>query len=276
MKFDFPDLPANFLLIKLLLLLTLLVSFNSFADEQSDLAMKLSNPVAALISVPIDYILDEDVGPSGNGEATQIKISPVLPFNLNDEWNLISRTIVAYVDQDDIPGPGMGESGFSDIAESIFFSPKAPTEGGWVWGVGGIFLLDSATEDQLGAGKWGVGPTVVALKQNEGWTYGALSHYLVDVAGDDDRADIEQAFLQPFLAYTIEKTKTTFALQAESSHDLEANETGTVAIFHLGQMFKLGSQIMQGRIGFRSWVDETDNSPEGTTFTARLTFLFPK
>jgi len=261
---------------KLVFTLLLLISFSGFADEQSDLAQKLSNPVAALISVPIEFILDEDVGPTGDGEATQIKISPVLPFSLNDEWNLISRTVVTYVDQDDIPGPGQGESGFSDIAESIFFSPKAPTESGWIWGVGGIFLLDSATEDQLGAGKWGVGPTLVALKQTSGWTYGALSHYLVDVAGDDDRADIEQFYLQPFLSYTIEKTKTTFALQAESTHDFEADETGTVAIFYLGQMFKLGSQIMQGRIGVRSWVDETEFGPEGTTFTAKLTFLFPK
>ena len=75
--------------------------------------------------------------------------------------------------------------------------------------MGGIFLLDSATEDQLGAGKWGVGPTALALKQTNGWTFGALTHYLVDVAGDDARADIEQFFLQPFLSYTLEKTKTT-------------------------------------------------------------------
>ena len=112
--------------------------------------------------------------------------------------------------------------------------------------------------------------------QVNGWTFGGLTHYLVDFAGDDDRDDVQQFFLQPFLAYTIEETKTTFALQAESTRDIEANETGTVAIFHIGQMFKLGSQIMQGRVGFRSWVNETDFGPEGTTFTARLTFLFPK
>jgi hypothetical protein len=261
---------------KLIFVFTLLVSCNSFADEQAELAIKLSNPVANLISVPVDFILEEGIGPTGDGEASIIKASPVLPFTLNDDWNLISRTVISYVDQDGIPGKGMGESGFGDIAESIFFSPSAPTERGWIWGVGGIFLLDSATEDELGAGKWGMGPTALGLKQVGGLTFGALGHYLVDVAGDDDRSDIEQFFLQPFMAYTIEKTKTTFALQAESTHDLEADETGTVAIFHIGQMFKLGSQIMQGRIGVRSWVDETDFGPEGTTFTARLTFLFPK
>ena len=261
---------------KLIFTSLLLLSPGLFADEQSDLAMKLSNPVAALISVPVDFIMDENVGPDDDGELFVIKATPVLPFSFNDDWNLISRTIISYVDQDDIPGSGEGESGLSDIAESIFFSPKAPTESGWIWGVGSIFLLDTATEDELGAGKWGVGPTAVGLKQVNGWTFGGLTHYLVDFAGDDDRDDVQQFFLQPFLAYTIEETKTTFALQAESTRDIEANETGTVAIFHIGQMFKLGSQIMQGRVGFRSWVNETDFGPEGTTFTARLTFLFPK
>ena len=70
--------------------------------------------------------------------------------------------------------------------------------------------------------------------------------------------------------------RTTFALQAESTQDFETEETGTVAIFHIGQMFKQGSQIMQGRIGVRSRVDETEFGPDGTTFTVRLTFLFPK
>lgn len=264
---------------KILFTMLLFVSANGFADQhdqQAELAQQLSNPVASLVSVPLEYIVDEDIGPTEDGEVTLIKASPVLPFSLNDEWNLISRTIFSYVDSDDVPGPGDDETGFSDIAASIFFSPKAPTESGWIWGVGGIFLLDTATEDELGAGKWGLGPTAVALKQEGPWTYGALTHYLVDVGGDDDRADIEQFFLQPFMAYTIASTQTTFTLQAESTRDLEENETGTVAIFQIGQMFKLGSQIMQGRIGVRSWVEETELGPDSTTFTARLTFLFPK
>jgi hypothetical protein len=110
---------------KLIFVIMLSVSCNSFADEQAELAKKLSNPVDNLISVPVDFILEEGIGPTGDGEATIINASPVLPFTLNDDWNLISRTVVSYVDQDDIPSPGMGESGFSDIAESVFFSSSA-------------------------------------------------------------------------------------------------------------------------------------------------------
>ena len=259
-----------------ILILLLLVSLNGSADEQAELAKKLSNPVAALISVPLEFIVDENIGPTEDGEITLIKASPVLPFSLNEDWNLISRTIVSYVESTDIPARGDEETGFSDIAESIFFSPKEPTANGWIWGAGSIFLLDTASDEALGAGKWALGPTFVGLKQEGAWTYGALTHYLVDIAGDEDRADVEQFFLQPFLSYNIDSTKTTFTLQAESTRDLEADETGTVAIFQVGQMFRIGSQIMQGRIGLRSWVEETEFGPEGTTLTAKLTFLFPR
>ena len=264
------------MIYRLMVLVFVFISSDLYADDQADLAKKLNNPVAALISVPVEYIVDEKIGGSRNGELTQYKFSPVLPFELNDEWNIISRTIFAQVDLKNIPGTGQSDSGFSDIAESIFFSPKAPTENGWIWGVGGTFLLDTASENTMGAGKWGLGPTAVALKQQGGWTFGALTHYLVDVAGDDNRADIEQFFLQPFASYTIDATKTTFTLQSEATRDLEANETQAVAIFQIGQMFKIGSQIMQLRIGVRNWVESYPLGPDGSTVTAKLTFLFPK
>lgn len=261
---------------KTIVLLCLVVSQNLWAETEAELAKKLNNPVAALISVPIEYIVDENIGPLEKGKATQYKLSPVVPISLNDEWNVISRTIVSFVDQDNIPSTGLGESGTSDIVESVFFSPKAPTDSGWIWGAGSIFLLDTASEDELGAGKWGVGPTAVALKQDGPWTYGLLSHYLTDVSGDDDRADIEQVFVQPFLSYTISKTKTTFSFFAESTRDLEVDETSTVATAQIGQMFKVGTQIMQVRIGVRHWVESTRFGPDSTTLTAKLTFLFPK
>ena len=103
---------------KLIFTSLLLLSPGLFADEQSDLAMKLSNPVAALISVPVDFIMDENVGPDDDGELFVIKATPVLPFSFNDDWNLISRTIISYVDQDDIPGSGEGESGLSEIGRA--------------------------------------------------------------------------------------------------------------------------------------------------------------
>jgi len=88
------------------------------------LARDLANPVAALISVPFQLNDDQDIGAARGGKRWQLNIQPVLPVNLNPEWNLISRTILPVVWQDEIyPGAG-SQSGIGDIVQSVFFSPK--------------------------------------------------------------------------------------------------------------------------------------------------------
>jgi hypothetical protein len=139
-------------------------------DDQAaaaELAKKLSNPVAALISVPLQNNFDFGAGPAGDGFQYKLNVQPVIPISLNENWNLISRTILPYVYQENIFGTS-SQSGLSDTVQSLFFSPKAPTSSGWIWAVGPVLLLPTATDDLLGAEKWGAGPTALALKQQNG------------------------------------------------------------------------------------------------------------
>ena len=136
----------------------------------ADLARQLANPISALISVPLQLNYDTDIGPDDDGERWTLNIQPVIPFGLNDDWNLISRTILPLVDQRDIfPGAG-SQSGIGDVVQSLFFSPVKPTAGGWIWGAGPVFLLPTGSDDLLTADKTGIGPTAVALKQEGRWT----------------------------------------------------------------------------------------------------------
>ena len=103
------------------------------AEPDANLAMQLSNPVAALISVPLQLNYDQDIGPAEAGDRWLRNVRPVVPVDLNPDWNLISRTILPIVRQADIfPGAGT-QTGIGDVVQSVFFSPKAPTAAGWIW-----------------------------------------------------------------------------------------------------------------------------------------------
>jgi hypothetical protein len=243
------------------------------ADDAAELAKKLSNPVAALISVPLQNNFDFGAGPNGDGFQYKLNIQPVVPFSLNADWNLISRTIVPYVYQEDVIGTS-SQSGLSDTVQSLFLSPKEPTGGGWIWGAGPVLLLPTATDDLLGTEKWGAGPTAVLLKQEHGWTYGALANHIWSFAGEDSRADVNATFLQPFLNYTTKK-HTTFTLNSESTYDWE-NEQWTVPLnLGVAQLLKVGKLPVQFLVGGRYYAEKPANGPDwGLRFA--ITFLFPK
>ncbi len=164
----------------------------TLADQETEvkLAKQLQNPIAALISFPLQFNYDQNIGVDDEGERLTLNIQPVIPFDFSRDWNIISRTILPVIWQDDI-APGAGsQTGVGDIVQSAFFSPKAPTAGGWICGAGPVFLFPSGSDDLLTTEKWGLGPTAVAVKQQGPWTLGGLANHIWSYAGDDDRADM--------------------------------------------------------------------------------------
>ncbi len=245
------------------------------AQDEAALAKMLSNPIANLISVPFQADYNQNIGPGDEGSVWVTNIQPVIPFTLNEEWNLISRTILPVIDQEDIPIKGMGESGIGDIVQSFFFSPQEKTSSGIIWGVGPVFLLPTASDDALGGEKWGIGPTAVALKQNGPWTYGALTNHIESFAGDDNRSDISMTLLQPFLTYRT-KTMTTFVLENQSTYDWENEEWAVPFTFSVQQMVKIGKVPFQIGAGVRYWAVSSDNGAEDWGARLQVTFILPK
>ena len=256
---------------RLTLALTISCSFAARADD-SALASQLTNPVADLISIPIQVNYDSGFG-SDDGYRYTMNIQPVIPFELNADWNIISRTILPLVKQNDIAGNSGSQSGTGDILQSIFFSPKDATANGWIWGAGPVFLLPTASDEMLGSEQWGAGPTAVLLKIENGWTYGALANHMWSYAGKDERADINATFLQPFLSYN--KQSWTYTIQTESSYDWENQQWSVPINGMVSKLIRIQKLPVSLAFGARYWADSPEHGAEGWGGRIAVTTLLP-
>ncbi len=253
------------------MLITVPLQATEGQDQQVELAKKLANPVASLISVPIQSNWDFGIGPDSAMQYT-VNIQPVIPFSISKDWNLITRTIMPVIHAESPVRGGNDRTGLGDILQSFFFSPKEPTGSGWIWGVGPVLLYPSGT-DGLSADKWGAGPTAVVLKQRNGWTYGLLAYHAWSYAGSGP-ASISSTFLEPFLSYTT-KTRTTYGVNTESTYDWHGDQWTVPVNLMVAQMLNVDGMPLQLQLGGRIYADKPDGGPDwGIRFA--VTFLFPK
>ena len=244
------------------------------SNDAADLAKQLANPVASLVSAPFQYNYNSGFGEDGEGEQSYINFQPVIPFSISEDWNLISRTILPLVWNDGvIPGEDH-QFGLGTTTQSFFFSPKRPTAGGLIWGVGPAFLVPTAT-DEIASNQWGAGITGVVLKQEGPWTMGALANHLWSITGDSDDGDISSTFVQPFLSYTT-PTAVSFTLNSELTYDWENKEWSVPINLVVAKTTHIGRQAMQFGVGARYWADSPEGGPDGWGARAVVTFLFPK
>ena len=112
------------------------------------------------------------------------------------------------------------------------------------------------------------------LRQDSGWTYGALANHVWSFAGDGQRAAVSATFIQPFVSFTT-KTFTTFALNTESTYDWKARQWTVPLNVSVSRLVKIGAQPVSFALGYRKYVDRPEGGPDwGLRFT--VTFLFPK
>jgi hypothetical protein len=237
-----------------------------------DLAQQLQNPVASLISVPIQTNADFGIGPN-DGFRLTTNVQPVVPIAVNDNWNVISRTIVPIVYQNDVTAPGASQFGLGDTVQSFFFSPKEVGSSGIIWGAGPVLLIPTGTDGALSGKKWGAGPTGVLLKQSGPLSVGILVNQIWSIAGDDARGDISVGLAQPFVSY-VNKDLVTYSASFDVSQDW-INDTTTIPInLGISKLIK-GKQPLSIGGGVRYYVEKPLGGPDwGLRLT--VTLLFPQ
>lgn len=267
-------------------LLACVLSMSTFdsdtcAEEKGgDLRSAVQNPISSLISLPFKFTFDYG---AENGEASFLNIQPVLPVTVGD-WNLVNRVIAPLVDTPGqvtglpgIPNPvrGDGATGLGDINYSLFFSPVKYDK--WIWGAGPSITFPTATDRQLGSGKWSAGPTAVALTQPKWGSMGLLVRQLWSFAGDANRRSVSQLLVEPFVNYNLDKGWFLITDMVVTANWLaDSDNRWTIPVGGgIGRVFKVGNQPINSRLEAYYNVVRPDGAPDWqVSFTWQ--FLFPK
>jgi hypothetical protein len=242
-----------------------------------DLAKAAQNPIGNLVSVPFQNNTNFGVGPEG-GTQDILNIQPVIPFELNKDWNIITRTIVPLIWQ---PGsvPDEGTNfGLGDIQLSAFLSPSLPGAGGLIWGVGLITQMPTDTND-LGNKNWGLGPTAVVLKLEKGnpWVYGALVNNVWSLSSDQRGGSYSNFLLQPFVNYNFpDGTYVNTAPIITADWKAESGQQWTVPLgLGVGKIFRFGNLPVNMQVGAYYNVIKPDYGANWQ-LRAQVQFMFPK
>jgi hypothetical protein len=240
-------------------------------SDTHNLAKAAQNPIASMISLPFQNNTDFNFGPRDKTLSTT-NIQPVIPFSLNDDWNVVTRTIIPIVSQPEIiPGQGR-ETGLGDTTFTAFLVPNNP--GDWIWGVGPAVLLPTNTDDRLGADEWGAGPSVVLLTMPGQWVIGSLVSNVWDIDGD---TDINVFTWQYFINYNFSSGwYLTSSPIMTANWEADSGEEWTVPVGGgFGRIFHIGKQPMNASFQYFYNLE----APESTgdwSIRAQLQFMFPK
>ena len=261
---------------------------NAFSQEQStdDLAKQAQNPIANLISLPLQNNTNFNIGPNDDEIQNVLNIQPVIPVTINESWNLITRTIVPILSQPDFYTGGEGRiTGLGDITLSAFFSPKESAK--FTWGVGPIFLFPTATDgplggttedgrESLGSDKWGAGLSVVGLMMPGKWVIGSLLSNVWSFAGSGDQ-DINLFTWQYFINYNLPKGwYLTSAPIITANWEADSDNTWTIPFGGgVGKLFTIGKQPINTQLSAYYNVEKPDNGADWQ-MRFQIQFLFPK
>jgi hypothetical protein len=238
------------------------------APSAGDLAKASQNPVANMISLPIQMNFNGNVGPD-NGTQSIINVQPVIPQKINDDWLWIHRTIIPIIDQ---PSPA-DRTGVGNIVYEGFLTPAKP--GSFIWGVGPVVSLPTVSE-QLGNDKWSAGPGALIMKMHGPWVYGALVYDIMSMAGSGD--NVHQFLANPFVNYNFKSFYLNSApiITADWENSADNNQLlvplgGTIGkVFH----FK-GMPPTNIRAGGYYNVVHADEAAEWQV-QVQVQFMFPK
>lgn len=239
--------------------------------QETELAKKTQNPVSDLVNIPFQNNTNFGYGPRNNTQNV-LNIQPVVPLSLNNEWNLIVRTVIPVTDQ---PQPER-KFGLGDVQLSLLLSPANP--GKFIWGAGPILQFPTDTGDSLGQGKWGAGPTAAVLIMKGPWVVGVIAHNVWSYAGEGSRPEVNQFQAQPLINYNLSKGwyMTVSPIITANWKADRASDRWTVPLGGgVGKIFRIGKLPFNGSLAVYYNVVKPKMGPDWAIRT-QIGLLLPK
>ncbi len=268
--------PNNFLLGTVALFGAMIWAGNALAQDEEALAKAAQNPIASLISLPLQNNTNFDVGPL---EKTQniLNIQPVYPFAISENWNLIGRAVFPVISQPAFAPGQSREFGLGNTVITGFFSPSK--SGTWTWGVGPTLAVPTNTDERLGSDLWSLGVSFVALTMPGNWVMGALIGNTWSVGGSSD-PDENVLLVQPFINYNIPDSGGWYLSSVPIiTANWNADQSGDVWTIPLGggvgKIFKVGKQPLNAQMQAFYNVAKPEFGADWQ-LRLQLQFLFPK
>lgn len=168
--------------------------------SDTDLSKETENPVTCQITLPLRYEADFFIGPyDATRDIFEID-QAVVPFRLNDDWALITRTKLLVEAQPPKDLNGHWVDGLSNGYTTFFLSPEHGQ--GFFWGAGPV-LYYPASSSALGGYQWGSGPSVAFLHEDASpWVYGAVINNIWTFGGPSNSSDrTNQLLFNPVVSY---------------------------------------------------------------------------
>ena len=247
-------------------------SGSAAAGDQDDLAKQVQNPLATLVSLPLQFNFNEGVGEYDRRQFN-LNVQPVIPYS-REKWNIISRTIIPV---NSVP---VGETdsifGVGDTSLSLFWSPNKKSA--LTWGVGPAFVLPTASnEEALGSGKFSLGPTAVIFYGVGKWTMGFVASNTWSVAGDSDRADVNFFLAQWFVNYNLGNGWAVGSAPIVTANwEAESGEEWTVPWgLQVSKVTRFGSRPVNLLLGYYTNSEHPDGAAE-YQIRFQVNFLFPQ
>ena len=232
------------------------------------------NPVSKMIKVPFQNDFDFDVGPNKVTKYT-LNIEPIIPFTLNEDWNLITRTVIPIISQPSA-GPGLASmAGLGDINPSIFLSPAAKGRHQF-WGIGPTFTFPTGTSPQLTSGQWSLGPSAVYMTTPGRWMIGVVANQQWSVGGWGDR-NVNSTYIQPMLIYHLPKGWYLTSIPVITANwEADSGNRWTVPMGGgSGKIVKLGRLPLNFQLQAFYNVERPHDGPDWQ-LRFQILFLFPK